>query len=385
MKKIETIILLFISLNCFSIEVKTVGNVKEFFEALGNNTEIIIECATLNFTLENLEKELSISSSYEHLGTGNNPVKWESQSYYLASGIVLHQYENLTIRSKAFTNIISENDWDNILTFKKCKNITLENLSIFHTPETCNGSVLSLTSSNKIKVINCSLNGSGGIGANLVGSQNVTFTNVAIYNNVFYAVYSVNSKNINFIGCTIYNNHDWGKSLIYADISGITFKKCIIENNESKNLVYSRTENIFYFPTQFKDCDISENSFDSKYYFKELEKHPKKINRNKQREVILKLLVQFLKEELPSDHDGNNDELLSFFAKDHIIYHNQIQETSDFLDYYFELKQNKFKVENQNSTNGEWSILLVQDESNKRIQLNVFFNKKNKIVRMEEK
>ncbi|WP_158851312.1 hypothetical protein [Algibacter sp. L1A34] len=123
-----------IILNCFQVfssEIKTikkVNNVKDFFAALGNNTEVVITCETLDFTLGNLEKELSIEETSEFWASRVESIKRAPQSYYLDYGIVLYGFNNLTVRGEVNTNIISNDDYRVVLNFKKCNNIVLENL-----------------------------------------------------------------------------------------------------------------------------------------------------------------------------------------------------------------------------------------------------------------
>ncbi|WP_167571770.1 right-handed parallel beta-helix repeat-containing protein [Aquimarina algiphila] len=356
-----------------------VSNVKEFFEALDNNTEIIVKCKVLDFTLENLEKELNIENFYEHW-TDDEPYKLIPKSYFLASGIVLNGYENLIIRSVEHTDIISNNDFDNILSFKNCKEIILEGFSIFHTLPTCNGAVLSVLLSNNISINNCHLNGSGGIGATLIGTNNVKFNNVEIFNNVFYAIYTVNSTKIKFKDCDIYENHDWGESVIYSDISDLLFQNCRIENNQSKNLIYSFLGMPLY--VNFKNCDIEENAFnfDLQSY---IDNRTNEKSKKGKRKTILKLFMGFLQEELGSDHDNRNNEFVSFFTKDYKIKYENQTGLSDFLSFYYGLKKKEVQINNFNLIDDD-KVIVNRGTKNQEIW-DFYFNSKNKVKEIKVK
>ncbi|WP_282088918.1 right-handed parallel beta-helix repeat-containing protein [Aquimarina algiphila] len=376
MKKYFIIITLFTSLYTYSFNKQvTVHNVKEFFKALDNNTEIIVECETLNFTRENLEVELDIQNFYEHW-TDDEPYKSIPKSYYIASGIILNGYENLTIRSVEHTNIISNNEADRILTFKNCKRITLEGFSIYHTPATCNGAVLSILLSNNVFVNNCNLNGSGGIGANLIGADNITFNNVQIFNNVFYGIYAVNTTNTMFKDCDIYDNHDWGESLIYSDRSNLTLKNCSINNNQSKKLVYSFLKGYSYI--NFKNCIIEENTFgyDNKNYIN--------VSSNKEEhKKTLELFMKYLQQELGSDHDNHNNEFISFFIKNYKIVHKNGTSFDNFLSFYYGLKKKQIKTSGFKVVNNN-NVIVNKDKGDTEVW-HFYFTRKNKIKKIDIK
>ena len=394
MRLIFVIVILLISLKAYSSEVivvKKVNSVKEFFQALGNNTEIIIECNTLDFTLENLEKELEFEETDEHWSSFSSLNYRRPQSYYLVSGIVLYQYSNLIIRSETLVNIISKNSYDNILSFENCENISLKNIAIYHTPETCNGSVLKLLSSSKIKVNNCYLNGSGGIGVSLIGTDNAIFNNTEIFNNVFYAVYSINSNHIQFKNCNIYENHDWGDALIYSDISNLTFSNCEIERNEAPNLIINSIENMNGYSVKFKHCRAADNtfSFDDRT---SLNKSNTKKSKKQKNKLIIKLFVETLIRELNSDHDGSNYELMSFFYHNYKLNYNaSYEQSTKFLIYYYSLKNDfsyaqDFSLESITWVNkNEFNIRVNNPKLSGQIIWTLKMNKSRKIEYFKEK
>jgi len=174
--------------------VKYVDSEQAFLNALGSNTELIITTDTLDFTTESLEVVIGEKE--------NKPDQPQPESYWINyNGLVLYGYSNLTIKGLSTVNIISKNAFDDILSFEHCNGLNIQNLAIYHTPETCNGSVLALHFCDDISVTNSSLNGSGGIGADLIGTTQANFTNTDLFNNVFHPVYAVNSTDILFNEC----------------------------------------------------------------------------------------------------------------------------------------------------------------------------------------
>ncbi|WP_159090831.1 right-handed parallel beta-helix repeat-containing protein [Aquimarina aquimarini] len=359
-----------------------VNSVKEFFSALDDNTEIIIQCETFNFTLENLEQNIGIKEiTEEHWYTHKKPIKRELKSYYFSSGLVLNGYQNLIIRSEEHTNIISDNDSDNILSFKNCRGIVLEGISIFHTSLVCSGSVLSILLSSEITIKDCSLNGSGVIGTVLIGANDVKFYNVNIYNNSFHAIYSINSFNIKFEECNIFDNHQWAESLIYSDVSYLTFKNCLINNNQSKKLIYTSLGDLPY--ANFENCEINNNPFifNLQGYIEDSSQNNYALFKKEKRNAMLKLFIVFLMSQLETDNDNRNVEFVSLFSKDYKIIDKEKNTQSDFLFLYFSLKKkgftiNKYKiirnriVINENAKNQEiWSFSFNKNDKFKKIKI----------------
>ena len=387
MKTLIISIILFTSAKAMAVEInKTVkvNNEKEFFNALDNNTEIIIQCETLNFTLDNLEGNLGIiEEDEEDWRTHKNSIKRELKSYYFSYGLILYGYKNLTIRSEEHTNIISNNDSDNILSFKNCEGIVLEGLSIFHTSEVCSGSVLSILLSCNININDCSLNGSGAIGTALIGANNVNFHDVDIYNNNEHAIYSINSFNITFEECDIFDNHEWGESqsLIYSDLSHLTFKNCEINNNQSKKLIYTLLGGLPY--AKFENCKIENNpfGFSLEEYNKESSQNNYALLKKEKRTTTLKLFMTYLMRQLETDGDSRNTEFISFFNKNYIIKGKDKNIESDFILLYFSLKKKGFSINtytiignriiiNQGTKNQEtWSFRFDQSDKFEKIKI----------------
>ncbi|MGJ8549321.1 right-handed parallel beta-helix repeat-containing protein [Winogradskyella wichelsiae] len=380
-----------IILNCFQVfssEIKTikkVNNVKEFFAALGHNTEVVITCETLDFTLENLEKELNIEETSEFWASRVDPIKRVPQSYYLDYGIVLYGFNNLTIRGEKNTNIISNDDYRVVLNFKKCNNIVLENLNIYHTPSDSKGGELFVSLSNDIIVNNCAFSGNTVYGVKLIGVNNATFNNCVISNKDFSAISVFNSFGVTFFNCEIYNIGDYGSGLIYADLSSMVFKSCFITSNTSNKFVYGSYKKLYQHPTRFINCNISNNSFNSQNYIDGFTKPVKEKSRDEKRYILFTTFKEVLEESLNSDHDNYNEYLRSFFDENcKITYTESSKVVSNFITYYYHLKGNNaintYKLENLKTK----YVITIETDDNSLIKLNITFNENNKIVKLNE-
>lgn len=307
------IIILFFSINSYAQKNVNISSVEAFINALDNNTKINITVDTLNFSKENLEKITSNKLIKNYFNT--------KKGYTIDnSGLTLHGYNNLTIESKKNANIISNNPDDDILTFRNCTNINLVNLSLFHTVGVCGGLVLKLILSNTVQIENCNLNGSGAIGAYIVGTDNVNFNNVNLFNNNSHAVYSYNSKDIIFNNSEIYSNNNYGdstygKTLIYSTLSEISFANCSFYKNTSEDL-YNNPEShyIYKYIPSFTNCNFTDNDFE--YYGEEIETEYYEENTNS--EILKATFKAFITEQIDvyntTDFKKSN-RLLSFFSK----------------------------------------------------------------------
>ncbi|WP_299628294.1 right-handed parallel beta-helix repeat-containing protein [uncultured Tenacibaculum sp.] len=250
--------------------VKRVHDILEFFNALQSNTEIIIETDTLNLTLDNVKKKIPLL---------NHKKATQKPSYYIEeNGIVLDGYSNLTIRGKKQTNIISFEEFEDILSFKNCTNLNLNNLSIYHVHETCTGYVLLLETCKDVTIQNTNLNGSGAIGAYLIDSENIKFNQSNLFRNAFHAVSAIHSENISFNECSFYENNTVFTEypLIYTQFSKLHFNSCEFYSNDSEKL-YNSNDTIedFYSYLEHEEYISYYNSNTISFNFDIVEFSPK--------------------------------------------------------------------------------------------------------------
>lgn len=346
MKLIIILLALFFSNGLFSqtqqeknITTKYVSNEMEFIKAIANNTKIIIEADTLNLSVDYLINILG-KKPYKNYFT---PAK---RIFFYEKGLVLHGFTNLSIIGKTATNLITENSDEDVITFENCKNIYLKNLNIYHTKEHCSGKVLQLLHSKNIKIEAVKLNGSGAIGANIIGTDYVWFSYTSIYNNSEHAIRAFNSKHISFYKTTI-NDNPLRKYLINTTFSELLFQNCHFTNNETESFINADENCITDFWPRFKNCNFEDNGFTKEAKMSECEepyeeedcceekenehKHDEKLikAKNKQTAIIISFFNYINK-------NPKADELLSYFPRENVQFFNT-KSTNQLpvFSYYF--------------------------------------------------
>ena len=386
--------------------VKEVHDVRSFFKALDDNVEILIKTDTLDLTESALIETLSIIKyNYDTYF----PYQRTKKSYFIEEdGLVIFGYENLSIKGdENLSKLISHNSFGDIITFKNCKNLTLENLVMNHTSENCTGLVLSLVFTKNAFIKNCSFNGSGAVGVNMIGSRNIVFKDVAVFNNAFHAMVALNSREIMFVDSEIYENNlifD-EHNLCNIQFSELSFESCNFENNKSKNLYNEKkdledyyfsleeeeyanyynddlTQNLEVSPfiPRFNNCSFFDNAFEP------FENKKNTFNESvvSQKEIFTEFFMKKLVRKLNGKWLGvYNDSfsicgLASFFKTKNITLNEKNQQTrEDFISYYSEvlseLEMEKFAFKNMMATSTDSFFVVIEAESeNKKIALEFY-------------
>lgn len=385
--------LLFFSFIIFSLGsfsqnrvIKEINNVKDFFQALDDNTEIHIQSDTLDFSINNIKRSAKITQ-YNIFELPNYRNIKNKTFFIEGDNLVLNGFNNLKIvGTKTKTNIISYDSSQDILTFKKSNNISLENLAIWHKEENCTGLVFSLVFSNNVKLNRCDLNGSGAIGANLIGSDKVLFKNVNVFNNAFHGIYSFNSTRVKFINSNIYKNNTFfeEEDLIFSQFSDLSFENCQFYENMSSQLfndsfyVYSDLDFQPYTPT-FINCTFESNSFD--------EPKPTKIKDYPflKKRVIIDFFVEKMVSTINSTFWRHYNsvfspyELSSFFSKE------STKSREDFTNYFYvlysKLYKKKLVLKNVNlKDENTYLIRLLSQKDKKELEWLIKINDEGDIL-----
>ena len=407
------------SFNFYAQELKTkeVYDVKSFFEALDDNTKIIIATDTLNFTTSHVEKKIIIPKyTYQQITNTNNKTK---KSYFIEeSGVVLYGYNNLTIIGKSsVSKIISYEAFDDILTLRNCTNINLENIAIEHVDEVCTGMVLSLIFNKNVHIKNCYLNGSGAIGAYVVGCDTISFTDTHIFKNAFHAIVAINSKNILFTNTFIYHNNKIfnEEDLITTHFSELSFNNCELYDNDATNLYnkkkdletffsyleeeefvnYYATENLYSnfdiapFIPLFKNCIFNENIFE---YEQDTIKKDETIVPKKRifATFFIKKLLHELVEESIGNYNGNFIiyELASFFSNKKVNFFDLKNKTKeDFVIAFHASKLfknfNYYEFIDIEEINNSSFLITLKVKNNTIEELSKWFIKVNNNLKIE--
>ncbi|TPN86911.1 right-handed parallel beta-helix repeat-containing protein [Aquimarina algicola] len=272
-----------------------VSNLKEFLEALGNDRKIIIENDIhIKEELKNVVTDTSkffnnssekgwFSPKYENefydiMGTYTSSVDTkESLSKdgfkgFIENDIVLviKKAHNLTITTNTSANIILNQPDDEVIRFDSLVNFKLQNLNIFHRPETDGGCgefapVITFYDSRNIIIDTCGLNGSGTEGIYTKNVNNIAIVKTEVFNCNKRGVSFENSKNVKVIKSNIHSNHldadaeYWdGPSIFYiieSDVEVIETK--IFSNSSIDEAPFIDIDD--KSKIKFKKCEISQN------------------------------------------------------------------------------------------------------------------------------
>ena len=111
--------------------------------------------------------------------------------------IYLKGKQNLQIAGEGQVDIICTQMDKNVIQLEECENIQLSNLHAQHDPgvtiRTCNGAVVLVGNSQKIRIEGCELNGSGAIGVKCYKSQEITIARNNIHNNSLFGIWLIDT------------------------------------------------------------------------------------------------------------------------------------------------------------------------------------------------
>lgn len=183
----------------------TVTDADEFLAAIGPNTEIVIDAATIDF-----------STAKDYGGGPKKYYRWEDN--YDGPGLIITGADNLTIRSKDGKTknhtINAVPRYADVLAFINCDNLVLSGFTAGHTEASgeCTGGVLRFQVCTMISVDNCGLFGCGILGVQAEGCTGITLRK-----------------------CDIYECSYGGVSM--SDTTGITIEKCTFRDLGGNNLM----------------------------------------------------------------------------------------------------------------------------------------------------
>lgn len=213
-----------------TVRVKTY---REFLEALDNHTEIILDMDQLNLSDPQFKKELLDFKKKD--GLRQRRVSYTSDiSGEKPYALILSSYTDLTIRGEKMVEVISTVEDDEIIAFKNCEKIRIENLNFYHQVgvDPCSDGVSNFYGCKDVAIEHCFFNGSGIIGLNIQWSKNVQVKNSFVYNNSQHALMIHDSKQVVFEDCEFYANELQDHFMVQTN-ADVTIKKSNIHHNSS--------------------------------------------------------------------------------------------------------------------------------------------------------
>lgn len=177
--------------------------------------------------LEGKDYTLTDAVSYP----AENGEYWQWVDCYDGYELQIENVDGLTIRGSEDTRLLTSPRYANVLTFRNCRNITLEDMEVGHTPEqgSCSGGVVLLDNCSNVTLNDCLLYGCGVTGLTALDCDTVTVRNTVINDCSFSGAEIYRSGDVFFDACTFSSNggEDYTGSALYLDSSRyVTVMNC---------------------------------------------------------------------------------------------------------------------------------------------------------------
>ncbi|MDO4492612.1 MAG: right-handed parallel beta-helix repeat-containing protein [Clostridia bacterium] len=231
------------------------ATVAEFVTALGSDRDIVLKSGTYDLTPW-ITENLTGSGAHVLIDySGVLPRGVYADEEYDGYELVLNGLENLSIRTEEDApraEIVCEPRYADVLRFENCKNISLSDLVLGHTPEqgSCTGNVLEFRNSENILVSNCDLYGCGAYALGLDETIGLTVRDSLVHDCSYGAVDSNRSA-------MVFENTEFTRCRQFAifDLRGskADFNQCKI-TNMSGTLFYADEVTL----VTLTDCTLDE-------------------------------------------------------------------------------------------------------------------------------
>lgn len=240
------------------INTVNVSNIRELYEAINDNTRIILEAGTYN--ISQLPFEQRYNNKINHTEGDGDP--WVDE-FYDKDTICVSSVNNLLIEAKegASVTICTEDAYEAPLSFQSCNNVTLSGLTLGHEvePGSCSGAVVFLDDVNMVTIEDCRLYGSGtyGIAANY--SHNINVNDTEIYECTYGLVNLYYTDNATFRDCSMHDSTGFDM-IDLQNVWHILFDGCNITDNfvddDTCALIDSIGDDV-----KFTNCHFEGNSY----------------------------------------------------------------------------------------------------------------------------
>lgn len=200
-------------------KVFPVNNAEEFINAIGSNRTI--EVSPGDYILS------AIPDRYMH------HIRWDPE--FDGKTITIRNVENLVIKGsdRSTTQLLVNPRYVFVLNFENCKQVTLQGLTLGHTPEkgVCTSGVIGVNNCQDFSIDNCDLFGCGTEGLTLENVQSLSFNN-SIIRECSYGIMSIKGcKNLLFNKSTFTKNEQY-YGINISDTNKVVFSSCDFSNNK---------------------------------------------------------------------------------------------------------------------------------------------------------
>ncbi len=239
-----------------------VSDVNGFVAAIGNNRDIYLDPGVYNLTnwIKNIMQEDPWKTGNDLVDVENTYDGWEVQ---------ILNVKNLGIHAADISGdkveIVVEPRYSNVLSFLGCEGLTIDGLTLGHTPDKgyCQGAVLYFDNCGDLELKNLDLYDCGTYGISVRNTYGIEMSDSVIRDCSYGAVElmwtEATFKNVTF------KDNEVVLSLIDAAGSRITFDGCTFKNNTWDKygdlLPYDDSSTLY-----FNGCDFDQHEFDAVYY-----------------------------------------------------------------------------------------------------------------------
>lgn len=191
--------------------------------------------------------EVTSAKELKEAIASNTSILLSPGKYLFDDGLVLDDIQNLSIHGKSDrgkTEILVRAENEDVILIQNSGNVSLKNLTFGHETEShCMGGVIGVKHSERIKVENCSLFGSGIEGFRLLGVNGFEFLNCEIRECTQQILTMIDSKNIDVRDSQFHSNG----VMLYHNIVSL-FAQALFTNVEVRQNIsrqsYLQVDNI---------------------------------------------------------------------------------------------------------------------------------------------
>jgi len=235
-------------------DIYRVSSVDELLAAIGNDRVLSLDAGVY---------DLSSAADY---GSGSGEY-WYWQEAFDGYELVISGVQGLRICGNVEkTEILTQPRYADVISFESCSGITLQNLTLGHSPEPglCAGGVLFLDSCEDVKVENSYLFGCG-----IIGLQAYNCKNIAVYDSHIYdcsqnAVQVYACSDVRLENSRIHNNGSnyYGGLFQVENSRGFALVNCDIYENQAACLIASSySQQVNLLGSGIRDNYFSESLF----------------------------------------------------------------------------------------------------------------------------
>lgn len=162
-----------------------------------------------------------------------------------------------------FNKILVRSRYATVFTFDQCHDLSLQLLSLGHTPSgSCMGDVLRFDRTQNVVIELCKIFGSGVVGVVCRNCSNISLVNSDIFGCNQSAINLISNEHVYISHCNIFDNSVIDAISISGQNFDIVFESCNFRNNICDYYFFSCDEfNISGSSIAFRNCIFENNSF----------------------------------------------------------------------------------------------------------------------------